>query len=68
MKTSDLIATDVVYRSAFTENYNVHHSDRLDWYFLGSQAADEVMIFRQADTDPNFATGEFTSILGKIPA
>jgi hypothetical protein len=54
----DCMATDVVTRTGFTENYQIYHDEGHLWYYLNQQLADEVVIFRQTDTDEKSATGE----------
>jgi hypothetical protein len=51
------MATDVVTRTGFTENYQIYHNEEHMWYYLSGQMADEVMVFRQTDTDDTYATG-----------
>lgn len=53
----DYIATDVVDRNGFTENYQVYFNPKHKWYYLNKQLPSEVVIFRQTDTDKRFATG-----------
>jgi hypothetical protein len=53
----DLIDTDIVTRKSFTEGSQVYHSESFKWYYLNNQLASEVVLFRQTDTDPHFATG-----------
>jgi hypothetical protein len=57
----DCIATDVVTRTGWTENYQIYPNPRHQWYYLNKQEADEVAIFRQCDTDETFATGTLLS-------
>jgi hypothetical protein len=54
----DCIATDVVTRIGWTENYQVYTNPHYRWYYLNNQEADELALFRQCDTDESFATGE----------
>lgn len=56
------MATDVVMRHGFTENYQVYHNVEHKWYYLGNQGADEVIVFRQTDTEANNATGEHITL------
>jgi len=60
----DCIATDVVTREGFTENYQVYWNEEQRWYYLGKQLAEEVIIFRQTDTDERWATGESSYLRG----
>lgn len=46
----DYIASDVVSRSGFTENYLIYFNPRHRWYYLSRQKATELVLFRQADT------------------
>jgi hypothetical protein len=52
------MATDVVMRDGFTENYQIYHNDEHVWYYLNNQLADEVIVFRQTDTEEVYATGK----------
>jgi len=47
---TDLVASDVVTRTGFTENALVYFNPRHEWYYLNGQIASELVIFRQADT------------------
>lgn len=53
----DFVATDVVARDGFTENYQVYFNPEHKWYYLNKQLPSEVIIFRQTDTEKRFATG-----------
>jgi len=53
----DCMATDVVTRTGFTENYQIYHRQEHMWYYLNKQLADEVIVFRQTDTEEKYATG-----------
>jgi hypothetical protein len=53
----DCMATDVVTRTGFTENYQIYPSSDYKWYYLNNQLADEVILFRQTDTDEATAKG-----------
>jgi hypothetical protein len=57
------MATDVVTREDFTENYQIYWNQEQRWYYLGKQLAEEVIIFRQTDTDGRWTTGECSSML-----
>lgn len=50
VKATDLIASDIVYRTGYTENTLVYFNPRHEWYYLSDQKPSELMIFRQADT------------------
>jgi hypothetical protein len=52
------MATDVVTRTGFTENYQIYHNDEHLWHYLNQQLANEVIVFRQTDTEERLATGE----------
>jgi hypothetical protein len=54
----DCMATDVVTRTGFTENYQIYHNEGHLWYYLSQQLADEVVVFRQTDTDEKYETGK----------
>lgn len=51
------MATDVVDRGGFTENYQVYFNPDHKWYYLNKQLPSEVVVFRQTDSDQRFATG-----------
>ena len=53
----DFVATDVVARDGFTENYQIYFNPEHKWYYLNKQLPSEVIIFRQTDTEERFATG-----------
>ncbi|KAF2426280.1 putative CmcJ-like methyltransferase [Tothia fuscella] len=53
----DCVATDVVTRTGFTENYQISPHEEHMWYYLSGQLADEVVVFRQTDTDKTYQTG-----------
>jgi len=57
----DCMATDVVTREGFTENYQIYHNEVHRWYYLNNQLADEVIVFRQTDTDERYNTGKSIS-------
>lgn len=52
----DLQAADVVFRDKVAVNFQLHHSDQQQWYFVKDQMPYEFLIFRAADTEkPKFA-------------
>lgn len=53
----DYVASDVVARPGFTENLQVYYNVSHKWFYLSKQLASEVIVFRQADTRPEFAIG-----------
>jgi hypothetical protein len=57
---ADLIASDVVTRTGFTENALVYYNPEHEWYYLNGQMPSELVIFRQSDT-------EAASQIGKMP-
>lgn len=59
----DLIASDVVTRTGFTENTLVYFNPRHKWYYLSNQTSSELMIFRQADTQVDSQIGRFQLFL-----
>ncbi|CAK7237884.1 hypothetical protein SBRCBS47491_010190 [Sporothrix bragantina] len=53
----DTMAGDVVDRNQVFENTQVHFDERQMWYYLQNQTPDEVIIFKNADSnEPNGAT------------
>ncbi|KAF1810426.1 putative CmcJ-like methyltransferase [Eremomyces bilateralis CBS 781.70] len=53
----DCVATDVVTRDGFTENYQIYYNPEHRWYYLNKQMPDELIAFRQTDTDERYTTG-----------
>ncbi|KAK1775514.1 hypothetical protein QBC45DRAFT_421917 [Copromyces sp. CBS 386.78] len=49
---ADLMPGDIVYPDWATENLQVHHNPNHKWYYLPDQTADEVLIFKSADSSP----------------
>ena len=47
---ADFIASDVVSRTGFSENYLIYFNPRQKWYYLSKQKPTELVLFRQADT------------------
>jgi len=56
-KQWDCIASDVVTRTGFTENFQCYYNPDHKWYYLNNQLDSEVIIFRQTDTEERFAIG-----------
>lgn len=55
---NDLIASDVVTRTGFTENSLVYFNPRHKWFYLDSQMPTELIIFRQVDTQADSHIGK----------
>ncbi|KAF2133131.1 hypothetical protein P153DRAFT_353543 [Dothidotthia symphoricarpi CBS 119687] len=53
----DCIATDVVERTGFTENYQVYYHVDMQFCYLSEQLASEVILFLQTDTEEECKTG-----------
>jgi len=53
----DCIATDVVERVGFTENYQVYFHENMRFCYLSGQLATEIILFRQTDTEDGCGTG-----------
>jgi hypothetical protein len=54
----DLQTADVLFREKVAENFQVHYSDRQQWYYVQDQMPSEFLIFRATDTaKPRFAAG-----------
>lgn len=53
----DCIATDVVEREGFTENYQVYYHEDMRFCYLSGQLASEIILFRQTDTREGCGTG-----------
>ena len=58
----DCIATDVVEREGFTENYQVYYHEDMQFCYLSGQLASEVILFRQTDTEEGCGTGMLVHI------
>lgn len=54
----DLVETDTVRRNYQGANMYMIHRDEHRWYFLRDQGIDEVLIFKQFDTNDTDAGGE----------
>ncbi|KAI1456284.1 hypothetical protein F4805DRAFT_233817 [Annulohypoxylon moriforme] len=50
---TDTMPGDIVFTKWATENLQVHHSDKQKWYYLPDQTADEVLIFKSAESSPD---------------
>ncbi|KAF2736408.1 putative CmcJ-like methyltransferase [Polyplosphaeria fusca] len=51
------IATDVVEREGYTENYQVYYHPDMKFHYISGQSDKEVMVFRQTDTKQGCGTG-----------
>ncbi|KAH7396720.1 putative CmcJ-like methyltransferase [Phaeosphaeria sp. MPI-PUGE-AT-0046c] len=58
-RTRDCIATDVVERVGFTENYQVYYHPDMRFCYLSEQSANEIMLFRQTDTEEGYEQGTY---------
>ncbi len=47
----DLIPTDNIIEGEYAENIGLYYGEKQRWYYLGSQQADELLVFRQADSE-----------------
>ncbi|KAF4552207.1 Hypothetical protein D9617_10g071870 [Elsinoe fawcettii] len=47
---NDVINSDVVYPQQFSENAMIFHNANMQWYYLPNQLANEVLIFKAADS------------------
>ncbi|XDG08251.1 hypothetical protein ABKA04_007866 [Annulohypoxylon sp. FPYF3050] len=50
---NDTVPGDIVYTEWATENLQVHHNDKHQWYYLPDQTVDEVLIFKSAESLPD---------------
>jgi len=57
VEEQDYIDADAVARLGFTENRQVYYNPKHVWYYLSKQLPSELLVFRQADTEPKFGTG-----------
>lgn len=67
----DCIATDVVERVGFTENYQIYYHEDMQFCYLSGQLANEMMLFRQTDTEEGYEQGmlrtlELSSIIYEL--
>lgn len=53
----DCIATDIVERVGFTENYQVYHHADMQFCYLSEQLSSEIILFRQTDTEEGCESG-----------
>lgn len=59
----DLAETDVLFPDRVVENFQVHYSDKQQWYYVRDQMPSEFLIFRAVDTArPQLAAGLCQSI------
>lgn len=52
-RSMESITADMVARKTFTENERFYHSPKHEWYYFKDLGDDEVILFRQTDSDPN---------------
>lgn len=53
---------DIVFHNRFTENERAYHDSDHRWYYVKNIEDDEVIMFRQSDTDIQGGGGESPSI------
>lgn len=53
----DCIATDIVERVGFTENYQVYYHADMHFCYLSGQLPSEIILFRQTDTEEGCESG-----------
>ncbi|EME42541.1 hypothetical protein DOTSEDRAFT_46062 [Dothistroma septosporum NZE10] len=53
----DAETTDMVYPEYFTENLSLRHSAGQKWYYLSDHTPDEIIIFKQSDSDHSAVGG-----------
>ncbi|KPI37285.1 uncharacterized protein AB675_1585 [Cyphellophora attinorum] len=54
---TDLIACDLVNRTSYSENMQVHYNANHEWWYLSGQLTSELLVFRQADTSREQVAG-----------
>ncbi|MCJ1395218.1 hypothetical protein MMC18_008101 [Xylographa bjoerkii] len=60
--SEDLMSTDVLGgKHMLTEDMRVFYNERHEWFYLSNQTPDELLIFRQADTNSTFMGVPHTS-------
>jgi len=47
----DTISADVVFHNRFTENERLYYSPKHKWYYFQDLGDDEVVVFRQTDSE-----------------
>lgn len=58
----DTISADVVFHNRFTENERLYYSPKHKWYYFQDLGDDEVVVFRQTDSEVENGGGKFTSL------
>ncbi|KXT00841.1 hypothetical protein AC578_982 [Pseudocercospora eumusae] len=53
----DMETTDMVYPDYFTENLSLRFNSAQKWYYLSDHQPDEIIIFKQSDSDPSAVGG-----------
>jgi hypothetical protein len=61
----DLEAADLLYTDFATENRQVYYRDEYKWYYLSDHGVDELLVFKQSDTDADACPGMYTPALGR---
>lgn len=54
---SDLETTDMVYPDYHTENLSLRFNEGQKWYYLSDHSPDEIIVFKQSDSDPEAVGG-----------
>lgn len=55
--SGDAHATDMVYPDYYTENLSLRFNAGQKWYFLSDHAVEEIIVFKQSDSDPTAVSG-----------
>lgn len=55
---TDLAVADLLYPDHVTENTMVYFSEDYKWYYLSNHNTDEVIIFKQMDSEENSLPGK----------
>lgn len=55
--STDIEVTDMVYAEYFTENQSLRHNQNQKWYYLSDHRPEEIIIFKQSDSDSTAAGG-----------
>jgi len=55
--TIDLEAADLLYPDLATENYQVYYRPEYRWYYLSDHRPDELIVFKQSDTQRDTLPG-----------
>ncbi|KAI9712289.1 MAG: hypothetical protein M1820_001502 [Bogoriella megaspora] len=58
VQTGDVESADLLYPDLATENYQVYHNQNYRWYYLSDHKVSEIIVFKQADSEPSRCPGQ----------